>query len=133
MSEETKEPEGTIACQAVRRGRAWTVHVPEHGVYAHGRTLRAAQASTAAGLALVGVTAPVSLAAVSPELAALRDADAAREGALRDAVAALALRRATLRDIAQATGTTTRRVRTILAALTAPAESGTAEAGETHA
>ncbi|MER8103326.1 hypothetical protein [Kitasatospora sp. NPDC094016] len=105
----------TIECQASRRGRTWTVHVPEHGVYGAGRTLKAARENTEHGLAVIGVTAEVRLVPVTPELEALRAIEAARAKALSKAVVALALRRTTLGDMARATGATTRQVKLILA------------------
>ena len=93
----------TIYCQAERRGRTWVVHVPEHGVYGHGRTLKAVHDNTVEGLALIGVTTPITLTPVTPELDTLRDAEAAYAKALNEAVAALALRHTTLGDIARAT------------------------------
>ncbi|MFI8459139.1 hypothetical protein [Kitasatospora sp. NPDC085464] len=112
----------SIECEAVRRGRTWVVHVPEHDVYGHGRTLKAARENTEEGLALVGVTAPVTITAVTPELEHLRSAEAAYEAALGEAVAALLLRRTTLGDIAQATGVPPSRVKRILARRSAPGE-----------
>lgn len=103
-----------IACRASRRGRRWVVHVPEHGVYGHGRTLAAARDSTERGLALIGITAEVALTAVTPELDALRAAEAAYTAALRTAVVSLSLRRSTLRDIAAATRVPTARIKRLL-------------------
>ncbi|MFF1717306.1 hypothetical protein [Streptomyces sp. NPDC058268] len=108
------EPE-TIECQASRRGRTWVTHIREHGVYGHGRTLKATHDSTAQGLELVGVSAKVSIVPVTPELEELRAAEDAYETALGKAVSALALRRTTLRDIALATKVPTTRVRRLLA------------------
>jgi predicted RNase H-like HicB family nuclease len=105
----------TIECKASRRGRTWVVHVPEYGVYGHGRTLKAAHENTTQGLALAGVTAEVTITPLTPELEKLRSAEEAYAVALSDAVAALALRRTTLRDIAVATNVPTTRVKLILA------------------
>ncbi|MEU3355210.1 hypothetical protein [Streptomyces sp. NPDC037389] len=110
----------TIECRASRCGRAWVVHVPEHGVYGHGRTLKAVRVNTQEGLALVGVTAEVTIVPVTPELENLRAAEDAHTTALREAVAALALRRATLSDIALATGTQKKRVKLLLAERSTP-------------
>ena len=105
----------TIHCLAVRRARTWVVHIPEHGVYGHGRTLKAAQENTRQGLELVGVTAEVVIIAMTPELENLRSVEIAYTAALSEAVAALALRRTTLRDIALATQVSTTRVKLLLA------------------
>lgn len=105
----------TIECRASRRGRTWVVHVPEYGVYGHGRTLKAARENTEEGLALVGVTGEVTLIPVTPELEKLRSVENAYTAALIEAVAALALRRTALSDIALATGVPTKRVKRLLA------------------
>ncbi|MFD9871726.1 hypothetical protein ACFXI8_26920 [Streptomyces niveus] len=105
----------TIECRASRLGRTWTVYVPKHGVYGHGGTLKAVGESTARGLELVGVTAEVVIIPVTPELERLRSADEVRTTALSEAIAALALRRTTKRDIALATGVPARQVKEILA------------------
>ncbi|MFD3422467.1 hypothetical protein [Streptomyces decoyicus] len=107
----------TIECQATRRGRTWVVRLPEHGVYGYGRTLKAVAKNTEQGLALVGVTAEVVIIPATPELEKLRSIDDARAAALSEAVAALALRRTALRDIALATGESARRVKLLLAEL----------------
>ncbi|MBL1115443.1 hypothetical protein JK364_24025 [Streptomyces sp. 110] len=120
-----------IMGQAHRRGRTWVTYLAEHGVYAHGRTLRATEANAVEGLELVGVRAEVTLTAVTPELETLRAADDAREQALRAAVHSLALRRTTRGDIALATRVPARLVKQILAEQTKkdgsppPAESAT--------
>ncbi|MEU3500198.1 hypothetical protein ABZ726_05310 [Streptomyces hundungensis] len=101
----------TIECEAVRRGQLWVSHLPEHGVYGHGRTLAKTQQNTKLGLGLLGVDAEVTVIAVSPELERLKAAREAYEAALSEAVSALALRRTTLHDIAAATGEPTRRVK----------------------
>ncbi|MGW3311475.1 hypothetical protein ACWDG9_33385 [Streptomyces sp. NPDC001073] len=105
----------TITCRANRRGRTWVVHVPEHGVYAHGRTLKATRENTRQGLALVGVTTEVAITPVTPELEKLRSVEDAYMTALSEAVGALALRRTTLSDIASATGTSAKEVKLLLA------------------
>ncbi|KZM71102.1 hypothetical protein [Nocardia terpenica] len=105
----------SIECQATRRGRAWVAHVPKYGVYGYGRTLKAVRENIVDGLAYVGVTAEVAVIAVTPELERLRSVEAAYKTALREAVAALALRSITPRDIALATGTPTKRVQTLVA------------------
>lgn len=104
-----------IECQASRRGRTWVAHVAEHGVYGSGRTLRLVRASVKEGLALVGVTTAVQVTPVTPELERLRAAEDTVAAAMAEAVKALALRRATLRDIADATGMPVRRVKQLLA------------------
>ncbi|MFF2618553.1 hypothetical protein [Kitasatospora sp. NPDC058046] len=103
-----------IKCLVTRRGREWVTHVAEHGVYGHGRTLKKLSEDVLAGLELVGVAAEIELIAVTPELEKLRAVEETREAALRDAVTALALRRATLRDIALATGLPMARVKRVL-------------------
>lgn len=105
----------TLTANATRRGRHWLVHVPEHNVYGCGRTLRAADASARGALKLLGVDADLTLVADTPELAALRAADEVRTAALRAAVTALRMRRATITDIAAATGAKARDVKAILA------------------
>ncbi|MEU2231220.1 hypothetical protein [Streptomyces vietnamensis] len=109
--------EKAIECRAIRRGRGWTVHSAEHSVYGHGSTLKRARASVEQGLAHIGITTEVTLIPVSPELDMLRAADKARAAALVEAVKALALRRATMGDIAAATGTPRSQVKKILASL----------------
>ncbi|MFD8609520.1 hypothetical protein [Streptomyces sp. NPDC059631] len=105
----------SIECPATRRGRTWVAHASEHGVYGSGRTLRLVRESVEKGLALVGVTREVKITPVMPELEQLRAADDARAAALAKAVKALAVRRATPRDIADATGVPVRRVKQLLA------------------
>lgn len=105
----------TVEGQTHRRGRAWVTHLAEHGVYAHGRTLKRTEANATQGLELIGVSAEVTLIPVTPELETLRAADDAREQALRAAVHALALRRTTRRDIALATRAPAWQVKQILA------------------
>ncbi|MEU2086867.1 hypothetical protein ABZ569_33985 [Streptomyces albus] len=104
-----------IECRATRHGRMWVAHEPEHDVYGNGRTLRLLRENITAGLASVGVTADVQIIPMMPELEKLRSLNAARETALRDAVTALSLRRATTSDIAQATGEPVARVKRLLA------------------
>jgi hypothetical protein len=84
-------------------------------VYGHGRTLKAAARNTTEALALVGVTAEVVLLAVTPELEKLRAAEDAYTTALKQAAAALALRRTSLSDIAQAVRAPRSRVKQLLA------------------
>lgn len=105
----------SIECRASRRGQTWMVYVPEHQVYGHGRTLRAVRENTSQGLALVGVTAEVTITPVTPELEKLRAVQDAYAAALCEAAAALALRRVALRDIALAVGVPTARVKLLLA------------------
>ncbi|MEV7870118.1 hypothetical protein AB0P17_29420 [Streptomyces sp. NPDC088124] len=105
----------TVMGRAHRRGRTWVTRLAEHGVYAHGWTLRATEANAVEGLELVGVKAEVTLIPVTPELETLRAADDAREQALRAAVHALALRHTTRRDIALATRAPAWQVKQILA------------------
>ncbi|WP_030372381.1 hypothetical protein [Streptomyces rimosus] len=105
----------TIECRADRRGRGWTTRVPEYGVYGHGRTLKALRKNVEEGLALLDVTAEVTIVPTTPELEQLRAAEDARTAALAEAVRALALRRATLGDIALATGVPIRLVKQLLA------------------
>ncbi|MGW0673558.1 hypothetical protein [Streptomyces sp. NPDC002746] len=88
---------------------------PEHGVYGSGRTLKLVRASVEGGLAAVGVSAEVKIAPVTPELETLRTAENAHMAALANAVKALALRQATLRDIAEATGAPVAQVKRLLA------------------
>lgn len=109
----------SIECRAHRHGQAWVAHVPEHGVYGHGRTLKAVRDSIADGLAHIGVTAEVTVIAVTPELEHLRSVEDTYTTALREAVATLALHSTTLGDIASATGAPTTRVKALLAELTA--------------
>ncbi|MFF7943317.1 hypothetical protein ACFZC5_26695 [Nocardia gamkensis] len=97
----------SIECRASRRGRDWVAHVPEHGVYGYGRTLKALYDSIEDGLAHLGVTAEVTVIPVTPELENLRSMEDAYTTALREAVAALALASTTLGDIALATGAPT--------------------------
>ncbi|MDW4912549.1 hypothetical protein [Streptomyces californicus] len=104
-----------IECQASRRGRLWVAHLPEHGVYGSGRTLRLVRASVENGLALVGVTTEAKIIPVTPELETLRAAEDARTTALANAVEALALRRTSLSDIALATGASVKQVKLLLA------------------
>lgn len=110
----------TIDCRASRKGRTWVVHVAEYGVYAHGRTLKTVGENTEQGLALVGVSAEVTITPVTPELERLRSVEDARAAALAEAVTALALRRTTLSDIAVATGVPRPQVKAILAGLATP-------------
>lgn len=105
----------SIECRAYRRGRAWVAHVPEHGVYGYGRTLKAVRDSIADGLAHADVTAQVTVVAVTPELENLRSVEDTYTTALRAAVAALALHSTTPGDIALATGAPTKRVKALLA------------------
>ncbi|MFD7552466.1 hypothetical protein [Streptomyces sp. NPDC059816] len=105
----------TIECPATRRGRYWVARVPGHHVYGQGRTLKAVGENTAKGLALVGVTAEVTIVPTTPELAALREAENTRRAAEIEAMVTLDLRRATLGDIARATGVPRSRVKQILA------------------
>ncbi|MFF3788191.1 hypothetical protein [Streptomyces sp. NPDC001933] len=105
----------TIECLASRLNRTWLVHVLEHGVYGTGRTLKKTRENTQQGLALVGVTAEVTITPTSPELEALRAAENAYTAALNEAVAAMALRQTTLSDIAQATRVPIRQVKQLLA------------------
>lgn len=104
-----------IECLAYRRGREWVAHVPEHGVYGHGPTLKAARRNIAEGLAYIGVTASVTIVAVSPELENLRTIADTYSTALREAVHALARCSATVGDIASATNVPTHRIKALLA------------------
>ncbi|MFF4188141.1 hypothetical protein ACFYZ9_33600 [Streptomyces sp. NPDC001691] len=106
----------TIECEAVRRGRLWVAHLPEQGVYGHGRSLAKTRQSVEEGLGVLGVDAEVTIVAVTPELERLRAAREAYAAALSEAVSALALRRTTLRDIAAATGEPARQVKQLLPA-----------------
>lgn len=105
----------TIHCRATRHGRTWVVHIPEHRVYGHGRTLKAAHENTRQGLELVGVTVEIMITPMTPELENLRSLEIAYTAALGEAVAVLALRRTTLRDIVLATRVPTTRVKQLLA------------------
>ncbi|UGT67954.1 hypothetical protein LTT66_33080 [Nocardia gipuzkoensis] len=67
------------------------------------------------GLKHVGVTAEVTVIAVTPELESLRSIEDTYMTALREAVAALALASTTLGDIALATGAPTNQVKALLA------------------
>lgn len=112
---------GALECRATRSGRTWVVHIPEHGVYGHGRSLKAVRQNVERALALIGVTADITVVAVTPELETLRAAEHARDEALQSAVAALVLRRVTPGDIARATGQTIPQVKATLAATSQPA------------
>ncbi|NEA15449.1 hypothetical protein [Streptomyces halstedii] len=103
-----------ITCEATRHGRTWVAHVPAHDVYGSGRTLGIVREDVREGLAAFGVTGEVEITPVMPELEALRSAEAAYEQALAAAVTALRLRKAPLRDIAEATRVTTPRVKRLL-------------------
>ncbi|MFD8249197.1 hypothetical protein [Nocardia sp. NPDC059691] len=109
----------SIECRATRRGRMWVAHVAERGVYGYGQTLKAVRASIVDGLAHIGVTAEVTVIAVTPELENLRAVQHTYTTALREAVAALASASTPLGDIALATGAPTKQVRLLLAELTA--------------
>jgi hypothetical protein len=104
----------TIRCPAHRRGRTWVASVHERGAYGHGRTLQLTAANITQALALLGVTAEVTLVPVTPELEQLRAAEDRYTAALRQTVVALALRRVSARDIATATGVPAKRVRELL-------------------
>ncbi|MEV0297013.1 hypothetical protein [Nocardia sp. NPDC050710] len=106
-----------IECRAYRRGQTWVAHVPEHGVYGHGRTLKAVRASIIDGLAHIGVTTQVTVVAETPELDNLRSIEHAYTTALLAAVTSLALCSTTLGDIALATGAPAKRVKALLAEL----------------
>lgn len=97
----------------------WGAHVPEHGVYGYGRTLKAVRDSIDEGLAYIGVTAEVTVIAVTPELENLRAVQHTYTTALSEAVAALALASTPLGDIALATGAPTKQIKALLAELTA--------------
>jgi len=105
----------SIECHANRRGRTWVAHVRQHGVYGYGRTLKALHDNIENGLALLGVTAELTIIAVTPELEQLRSVEDTYTTALREAVAALALRSTTHRDIALATRTPIKLVKALLA------------------
>lgn len=105
----------SIECRAHRRGHAWVAHVSEHGVYGHGRTLKALRDSIEHGLAHINVTAQITVITTTPELEDLRSAEDAYAVALHAAVSALALRATTRADIAEATGVPTNKVKAILA------------------
>ncbi|MGW0665290.1 hypothetical protein [Streptodolium elevatio] len=76
------DPNGqTIQSWAVRSGRSWVVHVTEHGVYGHGRTLGAARENTEQGLAQVAQVAAVVLTPTTAELQTLRAAEATYQAA----------------------------------------------------
>jgi len=92
-----------IECLAVRRGRSWVVNAPEHGAFGHGRTLKTARNDIEKALALVGVTAEVTLVPVTPELTRLRSAREDYTTALGNAVLALADLGTSWSDIAEAT------------------------------
>ncbi|UAK31257.1 hypothetical protein K8O92_26015 [Nocardia asteroides] len=103
-----------IECRANRRGRDWVAHIPAHGVYGYRRTLKAVRESIEDGLEHVGVTAEVTVIAVTPELENLQSVEDTYMTALREAVAALALASTTPGDIALATGAPTNQVKPCL-------------------
>ncbi|MDE1672020.1 hypothetical protein [Nocardia gipuzkoensis] len=109
----------SIEARATRRGRMWVAHVSEHGVYGCGQTLKAVRESIVDRLAHIGVTAEVTVIAVTPELENLRSVQHTYSTALREAVAALARASTSLGDIALATGAPTKQVKLLLAELTA--------------
>jgi hypothetical protein len=51
-----------------RHTDTWVASVPPHGVYGHGRTLRALHSNLTQGLALLGVATEITLVPVTPEL-----------------------------------------------------------------
>ncbi|MGW0895750.1 hypothetical protein ACWD0G_01950 [Streptomyces goshikiensis] len=120
----------TIECLATRRGRMWVAYEPEHGVYGSGRTLRLVRASVEGGLVAAGVTAEVKVTPAMPELEKLRAAEELHTAALAIAVKALALRRATLSDIAEAVGVPVARVRQLLAGSATASDAQPAKAPE---
>lgn len=105
----------TLEAEATRRGTLWVVHVAEHGVYRHGRTLQAARANTVRGLAHAGVDVDVRLTATTPELQTLRAAADAYTTAQHAAVTALASQGVTVRDITAASGMSAMQIRLLLA------------------
>jgi hypothetical protein len=118
----------TIRCVAQRRGRMWIAAVPEFGVYGHGRTLKVLHDNLAGALALAGVPFDrVEIVPTTPELEVLREKRAAYEEAVAEAVAHMAVRRASLRDMAQAVGMTVPAVKRVLAARADLAEKETEE------
>jgi hypothetical protein len=100
----------TIECRARQHSEMWVASIPQHRVYGCGRTLRALHDNLIHGLALIGVTAHVTITPVSPELDRLRRAEAAYETALTEAVTTLATHGSTVRDAAEATGVPIARV-----------------------
>ncbi len=110
----------SIQCRATRHGKHWVTHIPEHGMYGHGRTLKSLRHNVIDGLAYIGVTAQVTVIAVTPELEILRSIEEIHASALAEAVDALALRSATPADIAHATRTSPAGVRALLADRSAP-------------
>ncbi len=109
----------SIQCQAYRRGRTWVASVPEYGAYGHGRTLKLTHDNITQALALLEITAEVTLVPVTPELEKLRAVEDLYTAALRHTVAALTLRRVSMRDIATATGVPVKQVQELLAELAA--------------
>ncbi|WP_030573440.1 hypothetical protein [Streptomyces aureocirculatus] len=105
----------TVNCDAFRHDRTWVVRAAEHGVYGHGRTLKRAGEDVEQGLALIGVTAPITITVRMPELEKLRAAEAAYDAALREAVQELTLRQTTVRDTVLATGASTAQVKSLRA------------------
>ncbi|MFF8994054.1 hypothetical protein ACF09H_29825 [Streptomyces sp. NPDC014983] len=103
-----------ITCQALRQDQSWVAHIPQYGVYGHGTTLAALRENLKQGLALTGVSAQITLVAVTKELEALRAAEQAYSAALRRAVLSLSRQQAPSRDIAQATGAPPGEVRALL-------------------
>lgn len=110
----------SIECRATRQGRHWLAHIPEHGVYGQGRTLKSLRRNLIDGLAYIGVITDVTVIAVTTELEILRSIEDIHASALAEAVDALALRSVSLSDIAQATRTSTTRIKPLLADRSAP-------------
>lgn len=109
-----------LECRAHRHSEMWVASIPQHRVYGWGRTLRALHDDLIQGLALVGVTAQVTIIPVSPELDRLRRAEATYETALADAVTALTTQGSTARDTAASTGVPITRVTALQARPPAP-------------
>jgi len=108
-----------IRCQTHRRGRTWVASLPELGAYGHGRTLKLTHENITQALSLLEISAEVTLVPVTPELEKLRAAHDLYTAALRHTVAALALRRVSMRDIVTATGAPAKQVQQLLAELAA--------------
>jgi hypothetical protein len=111
----------TIECTAVRLGGDWIAQATAQGVYGCGPTLDAARDSITQGLAHLGITAPVTLTAVCPELEQLRTAAHAYTAALNTAVAALAAQDTAPPDIGAATGAPVAMVKELLGECPRPA------------
>ncbi|WP_207126843.1 recombinase family protein [Actinocatenispora comari] len=105
----------TIECQATRRDTLWIARDAHRRLYGHGKALKSARDAIIEGLAFLGLNADVNIVATGPQMQQLRAIEDAYTTALRDAVTVLARQRATVQDIATATGISTTRVKQALA------------------